>query len=1188
MSNRFLALALTFTLSLNAWAAEYAKLSNDTLSITLDPIFPRIIAYQTPVGTLNAQTAPATVILLNGNPTPCSVSYKSSSAQSATYTLTFPSEKITCDLQVTVTPNTVELSTVRLVESGTVKLRTLAFPDNALLSISESQQNPSLATILAFNTNDNYIATFRERITPISQLKPTDADTGNYLFLSADQLAAGIASNNFTDCQRTAWKISTSPDNRKTCTAQNPVWEFRETDADPVELPWVKIFITPDLNGDLRADWQDAAIVYRRTMPKPFGHQFVKTTVAEDIAMNFASGAQQPFLKILDNIKKIHLATDGLGNQIIIKGFSAEGHDSANSDYANHWNERAGGLRDLQFLLNHASAYNARIGFHINASEVYPEAHRYNPDLLQTNKDGTPRNGWFCLDRAHMIDKRKDIRSGQLFSALDAMRQALPNLNFIYLDTYWDNGWPAAQTAKKINALGFPLYSEGPCCLDPWITWAHSTGNLNTIQRFLWYSDRDLFHNDPILRGCGRRTGFSGWQGQHNFHEVILGTFANNLPSKFLQHFELLRWEPGKEAQFSNGVRVLKTGTSITVSQDGRLLMTWNDKCADARLFVPWDPIKAPKIYLWNSVGDEQTWELPPAWKNQPEVYLYTLSDRGRTAETKLPVVNGKITVKIAKSVPHVLYPQPAQTQSPLNWGEGSPLQNPGFDSYNLTGWTVNGSAKVEADNKGNPRLIIPPASSPISVSQTLTGLHPNKTYAATVWTLTSAGRTATLAVSANGKTSANYTDLCAVSHTAPNDARSGTNYQRLRVCFTTPADPSAPVTLSLTAAPSGSEKSPTEFDEIRVLETQISPESAKHFFWEDFENVETGGYGPFTCCPGERTHLSEANPPYTKDTINGKFSLKSIDSGCVGRTLPSTLRLKPLTRYRIACLSLGNGHLAAFSQKNLVLNLPFPNRNDNSPAPVSATFITGNDTESYLALYRDGSDAIVIDDLALDDLGPATPADFNASISAPPPPPDSPLAHREIFLEEKFNAPLNNSWTITPSKQPGTLISPLNNALRLDAYANASLFADYTLPANFNLAAAEIRITADGDTSKTWGPGLTLLWTSGEKIRINLRPGAKQFGIDSTAGTQICGGKLSEDTAILRIRIEYTEIVAEALCTLDKNWQKIAVFPRSKFPGNPCKIRLGKTHGHEGTGDHADRGPACSSAFSRFRIYTL
>ena len=106
---------------------------------------------------------------------------------------------------------------------------------------------------------------------------------------------------------------------------------------------------------------------------------------------------------------------------------------------------------------------------------------------------------------------------------------------------------PPRKIARKINSLGLPMYSEGDCCLDPWIVWGHWRGTKHTIQRFLWYSDRDLFANDPILRG-GRADddGFMGWQNQHNFSSFIRSTFSRHLPAKFLQHFELLRWEPAR------------------------------------------------------------------------------------------------------------------------------------------------------------------------------------------------------------------------------------------------------------------------------------------------------------------------------------------------------------------------------------------------------------------------------------------------------------------------------------------------------------------------------------------------------------------------------------------------------------------------------------------------------------------
>ena len=60
----------------------------------------------------------------------------------------------------------------------------------------------------------------------------------------------------------------------------------------------MKVVVTADRNGDGVANWQDAALVCRAMMPKPFGSELVRATIAENIGYNFASGAQQPFLRV--------------------------------------------------------------------------------------------------------------------------------------------------------------------------------------------------------------------------------------------------------------------------------------------------------------------------------------------------------------------------------------------------------------------------------------------------------------------------------------------------------------------------------------------------------------------------------------------------------------------------------------------------------------------------------------------------------------------------------------------------------------------------------------------------------------------------------------------------------------------------------------------------------------------------
>lgn len=1163
-------------ISAAADAEQNIILKSGDLSVAMDSAFPRMIASRLPAGTIIGNSNPTTLVQLNGQPATCKITSAKTTDSTLVYSLSFADEELSLELAVTVLSNGIVWETRNLKERGKIKVKTLAFPDNPLLTISTATPDAAIAACHATNQNDQFKETFRERISPIANLKQGDQDTGNYLFLSAGGVAGGIASSTFTDIQRTAWMI-TEKDGVKTCAASTPVWEFRGFDDEAPDMPRVNVFITPDINGDGKADWQDAAIVYRRSMPMPLGHDKLCSMVGENIAMNFASGAQQPFLKILDEIKRVYLATDGLGNQVIIKGFSSEGHDSANSDYADHWNERAGGLKDLITLLDHAGKYGTRVGIHINASEVYPEALRYRPEVLKKDANGKLKSGWSWLDDAVMLDKVADVRSGQLFTALDRMHAALPRLDFVYVDTYWENGWPAARTAHKINSLGLPMYSEGNSCLDPWIAWAHWRGTNHTIQRFLWFSDRDLFANDAILRaGRADTDGFMGWQNNHNFNTSIQNTFTQRLPAKYLQNFELLRWEPEQSAEFSDGVKVLKSGDKVTVSQQGREVMTWTGGGANPELFVPW-PASAPeKCYLWSDSGGEKTLELPPAWKAFGSVYNYQLSDTGRINETRVPVSGNRITVKAEKGVAYVVYPKQAPALNPMNWGEGGPVKDPGFDSRRSSDWKLQGQAAIEVDGNGNARLMM--TSGEAGVSQAISGIKTGKTYAATVWAQTKGSRTATLEVNVDGKVFNNYVSLCNVRHSAPNDPRSGSNYQRLRVQFNASSDK-----VALTLKGSAGEGA-VEFDDVRIVETSLSPEASKHFFWEDFESVETGGYGPFTCCPGERTHLSESNPPYTNDTIRGKFSLKSRDGGCVGRTMPSSLRLKPATKYRISCATIGSGKLAVVSAGSTVATLVFPNKPNLEPATVTGEFTTRRDTESYLALYRDGGPFIVIDDLALDEIGPASGAEMTSQVASPVIQDDK-LPGAKVLLEEKFTKAPGPGWQLKPSKHPGTSINVRDGALAIDAYANTTLYADLTrLPAS--LTAVQTQVTIDGTTGETWGPGLGLIWPGGQQLRVNLRALDGKFGIDSTAASQSITGKLTGGSAMLRIRLEDKSAVVEALCADDQSWQKLAEFPRVKFPGVPSIIRLGKTHAVEALDDHSDIGDPGTVRYTLLRIY--
>lgn len=113
-------------------------------------------------------------------------------------------------------------------------------------------------------------------------------------------------------------------------------------------------------------------------------------TVAMRIAMNFGSHAQNPFLTTLDNVKKVYLHTDGLGQNVLLKGYGSEGHDSGHLNYADI-GRRIGGAEDMKILMAEGHKYGARFGIHVNVSETYPESKYFQPERLRGTPVSLPR-----------------------------------------------------------------------------------------------------------------------------------------------------------------------------------------------------------------------------------------------------------------------------------------------------------------------------------------------------------------------------------------------------------------------------------------------------------------------------------------------------------------------------------------------------------------------------------------------------------------------------------------------------------------------------------------------------------------------------------------------------------------------------------------------------------------------------
>ena len=253
-----------------------------------------------------------------------------------------------------------------------------------------------------------------------------------------------------------------------------------------------------------------------------------------------------------------------------------------------------------------------------------------------------------------------------------------------------------------------------------------------------------------------------------------------------------------------------------------------------------------------------------------------------------------------------------------------------------------------------------------------MTGLKPDQYYAAEVWVQVKGVRRVEFEIqplTSGARSISSHLNQTMVKHCMACDPRKNTNFQRLELRFKMPKSCTS-AKLSLKAAKGGAETA-IEFDGLRVAEAKKpSPETKKHWFYEDFESTALGGFGAFTCNFGERTHLSETNKPHTTDTINGRYSLKTRDGGRAVRTVPGTLRFKPHTRYRFVCETLmipgAKGRITVDSGGKVIAEHQMP----AGRGQVSFEFTTGNDTESFLSVFKDKGDYIVIDDIAIDELG--------------------------------------------------------------------------------------------------------------------------------------------------------------------------------------------------------------------------
>ncbi|GLZ76354.1 hypothetical protein Afil01_11610 [Actinorhabdospora filicis] len=980
-----------------ALADDTATIGSPELSVAVGREFPRIVSYaHTPTGAVvHGRSTPLDTVLING--TALKPVITAEFGADARYHLAFP-QGVSMDARISVEGATVTFAVTAIDDTDALRVNTIAIPGQDLVSV----RSTDTAAQIAAARLDIDASRVGDTIYPVTAATAPDASPigANYVLAAANGAAVAIETNSVYDkptgtnaaANGRVMRQARSRDGYREVGLWSGEWTYRgagasATDTEP--LPLVRIALTGDANADAAVDWQDAAIALRPLQPAITGAANTPYRVVPRIPFNIASLATHPFGKTLDDTKRIALATDGLGQFVLLKGYQSEGHDAAHADYGGNYNTRAGGLGELNTLLEEGRAYNAEFGVHVNATEAYPEAHSFSEQMVDPSA-----KGWAWMDQSYYIDQRRDLTTGAVMDRFDQLfAETNHNLSFVYIDVYYSQGWLADSLSRRLNEAGVAVASEWSHRLPSnqiWSHWANdpdygpdsSRGVSSHILRFIGNDAKDVFVQHPLLGGS-RMSDFEGWTGEVDFNAFLANVFTYNVPTKYLQRSPVTRWAE-HEIGFADGSRVSDA--------DGvrRITAPYGEVAAGDAYLLPWpDGSGGTKLYHYNKTGGTTTFAVPPGLTTAT---LYKLSDTGRKDAVQVPVVDGKVTLTAEAGVPYVLYSHEVAATS-VTYGTGTPVADPGFNAGTFgPAWTTRGEATVERNARGQYEAIA--GDGRTSIAQKIGGLAPG-TYVASANIEIEPGkeREATISVTSGHKTAANGIERSSLRNNNNSDEKVGTNSQRVRVYFDVTAG--KPVTLTLGA---GRGSARVTFDDVRVV-PGVRPAAGSTW---DFEHVDQG-WGPFYR-GGEKdagdanTHLSELHAPYTQagwngkvidDVLAGQWSLKSFeyDDKLAYRTTPATVAFKAGHRYRVA-FSYENELAGAYGwvlgvdgpggTRDLSVT-PFPQA--TTPTAHVQEFTAGKCGDYWVGLRRlpPNSDQVefALDDFTVVDLGPA-PAEGN------------------------------------------------------------------------------------------------------------------------------------------------------------------------------------------------------------------
>ena len=951
------------------------SITKDGLIVSLAEDFPRVIDYTLNDKKLYGSDFVHNYVTINTVDYPASAVIISKTEEKVVYAVTVEEPGVTFDVEYTVLEGNILDMRIKNIDDSKTRVNSVGFPNQPLLAATNQQTGAKLDTVVPNPGQYNIDDAVEKHYVIADGAISFEADTPCIIpVITTDELSASMANNVIANMREFRYRAYKKTDGTTLAGFSNQDFMYRGLDGERIledEDLYCQVVLTEDTNADGQMDWQDGANALKTIIKGKINGGDKMADSFIHVGYNFASGAQQPFLKAADNTKRLSNYLDGFDQILVFKGYANEGHDSGHSDY-DDINKRAGGAEDMQKAAEVMQDINATMGIHINHSECYPEAKMYSDETMSTH------NGWAWMDQSKILRRDVDILNGGMDSRLNSMFDKVPGIGFVYVDTYGDDRWPSARLAKNLTKdHGAMMGTENKTDFDRYAAWVHWPGIGDGMHRFVYHTQKDVYNGSNLYwGGYSRSASMMSWQHNNNINSLVSQFYKEQLPQKYLMNHDV-RKQTATEAVFEGNVR---TTNDKKIYKDGNLIADGSNL-----IFIPWfaedsqtrNPDEAAKIYHWNENGGKSTWVLPAEWTDLQNVYLYETTQNGKKLIDTIAVEDGKVTIDAKARTPYVVYKGEAKPDETV-WSEGSPLKDTGFNSRDFSVWEKAGDADIQFNDDGNGVSILTMTGEKSGqVSQTMEGLKPGQKYRVLTYAGSENGKTARLIVETpDGETYENYVDQIGMSNQYFDNYAKGKRVQLMWVDFVQPeGETTAKVTLLADACDSANGK--VTFMENRIVKTKEPELPANYVANETFEYVEQGAYGIFS---PERSadgvpHLSETHLPYTSDTISGDWSLKLYGHYGQGdvtvRTSPATARMQPNTMYKMEFDTQGSGKVYVQSESDgndKILNEGFE-------AGHSSFTFTTKDKKDYIVRIERGRvlDNFVIYSLE-DDTAPSVP----------------------------------------------------------------------------------------------------------------------------------------------------------------------------------------------------------------------